>query len=64
MTEVGDIVLVDETPEADALEQQIVVDPHDETGLDTAQVADAADRDASPADLVDQAIVVSLPDGD
>ncbi|HYB38874.1 MAG TPA: hypothetical protein VEF72_26200 [Mycobacterium sp.] len=54
---------VDETPEADAAEQQRAVDVDDETGLDTASIAgDIGDRDASEADLIDQAIVVSLAD--
>ena len=61
MTDVRDIVLVDETPEADVLDQHIAVDPDDETGLDADHVAAAADRDANPADLIDQAIVVPNP---
>lgn len=64
MTDAREIVLVDETPEADAMEQHIVVDPDDQTGLDAAYVAAAADRDANPADLIDQAIAVPVPADD
>jgi hypothetical protein len=64
MTDIRRIVIVDETPEVDAMEQQHVVDANDETGLDTAYVAGIADRDANPADLIDQAIVVPVPEDD
>jgi hypothetical protein len=58
------IVLVDETPEADAMDQQCLVDADDQTGLDAATVAGITDRDANPADLIDQAIVVPVPEDD
>jgi hypothetical protein len=61
MTDVETTALADEIPEADAMDQHRVVDSDDETGLDTSYVADAADRDANPADLIDQAIVVPAP---
>jgi hypothetical protein len=64
MTDVERIVRVDEVPEADALDQHRAVDSEDETGLDTSYVADAADREANPADLIDQAIVVPVPRDD
>jgi hypothetical protein len=64
MTDVQRIVPVDETPEADAMEQLRVVDFDDEPGLDASYVADVADRDANPADLIDQAIVVPIPEDD
>jgi hypothetical protein len=61
MTDVHRIVLADETPEADAIEQHREVDPDDDTGLDTAYLADVAERDANPDDVIDQAIVVPDP---
>lgn len=64
MTDIRCIRLVDEAPEVDAMEQQHVVDANDETGLDTAYVVDIADRDADPADVIDQAIVVPVPEDD
>ena len=64
MTNIRRIGPVDETPEVDAMEQQQVVDANDETGLDTAYVLDIGDRDADPADVIDQAIVVPVPEDD
>lgn len=61
MTDAHQIVLTDGTPEADAIEQHREVDPDDETGLDTSYLADVADRDANPDDVIDQAIVVPDP---
>ncbi|MDD4868900.1 MAG: hypothetical protein PHQ28_17865 [Mycobacterium sp.] len=53
----------DEVPEADAAEQQQVVDLEDEIELDSAYLeADLADRDANDADLLDQAIIVPVVD--
>jgi hypothetical protein len=46
------------------MEQRRVVDFDDEAGLDASYVADLADRDANPADLIDQAIVVPIPEDD
>ena len=62
MMDVEGVVLPDETPEADAVEQHRVADLGDETGLDAAQMQDARDRDANEADLVDQATVVPIPE--
>jgi DNA-binding transcriptional MerR regulator len=62
MTDAEGVVLPDETPEADAVEQRLVADLGDETGLDAAQMKDARDRDANEADLVDQATVVPMPE--
>ncbi|OBK41116.1 hypothetical protein A5658_19500 [Mycobacterium sp. 1245111.1] len=56
--------LADEAPEADAMEQRIAVDTEEDTGLDTNYVEALSDRDADPADVIDQAIVVPLPEGD
>lgn len=64
MTDVQRIVPADEAPEADAMEQRRVVDFDDEAGLDASYVADLADRDANPADLIDQAIIVPIPEDD
>jgi hypothetical protein len=64
MKDVENIVLPDEAPEADAMEQRLVIDPDHETGLDTTQVDALGDRDANEADLIDQAIVVAVPDDD
>ncbi|MBV9350760.1 MAG: hypothetical protein JOZ23_04390 [Mycobacterium sp.] len=61
MMDVGDVVLTDETPDADAVEQHLIADYDDETGLDAGQMESAHDRDASEADLLDQATVVALP---
>ena len=56
--------LTHEAPEADAMEQRLVVDPDDDTGLDTNYVGALADQDANAADVIDQAIVVPLPEDD
>jgi hypothetical protein len=55
----------DEVPEADAVEQHQAADFDDEAGLDTAYLtADATDRDANEADVVDQAFIVPAADDD
>jgi hypothetical protein len=64
MMDPEDITLVDETPEADAVEQHLAADVEEEPVLDTAYIDDMSDRDANEADLIDQAIVVSPPDRD
>jgi hypothetical protein len=51
-----------EAPEADAIEQRLVVEPDEDTGLDTNYVGALIDRDADAADVIDQAIVVPLPE--
>lgn len=54
---------IDETPEADAAEQQATVyDEDEEAGLDTAYLADIGDREANEADVIDQAIIIPTPD--
>ncbi len=56
---------IDEVPEADAVGQHQAVDFDDEAGLDTAYLnADATDRDANEADVVDQAFIVPAADDD
>lgn len=64
MKDVENIVLPDEAPEADAIEQRLVVDAGDESGLDATQVDALSDRNANEADVVDQAIVVAVPEDD
>lgn len=55
--------LTDEVPDADAAEQQQPVDDDtDIGGLDLGDLENIADHDANPADLIDQAIVIPLPD--
>ncbi|WP_373693037.1 hypothetical protein [[Mycobacterium] holstebronense] len=53
-----------DVPEADLAEQQIPADGSDDDGLDPAVLENADDTDANPADLIDQAISVPLPDDD
>jgi hypothetical protein len=50
-----------EKPEADAAEQRAIVSD-DDAGLDTSYLADVNDLDANEADVIDQAIVVPVPD--
>lgn len=64
MKDVENIVLPDEAPEADAMEQRLVIDADDETGLDATQFDALSDRDANEADVIDQAIVVPVPEDD
>lgn len=61
----GDNPHADDVPLADAAEQQQPVDPSvDEAGLNPADVSDLLERDANPADVIDQATIVPLPDDD
>lgn len=64
MADVEKILPVDETPEADAIDQHQTLDVGDEIQLDTDYVADISDREASEADVIDQATIVPLPDDD
>ncbi|UQX10728.1 hypothetical protein [Candidatus Mycobacterium methanotrophicum] len=64
MKNVENIVLPDEAPEAEAMEQRLVIDAGDEAGLDTTHVDALCDRDANEADVIDQAIVVPVPEDD
>ena len=60
-----DTPLVDEVPAADAGEQRPPVDVRaDDEGLDPRCVADLLLPDANCSDLIDQAIIVPLPDDD
>ena len=57
--------LADDIPAADAVEQQQPADVSvEDAGLDPAYVADLLQRDANPSDVIDQAIIVPLPDDD
>lgn len=64
MKDVENIALPDDTPEADARDQRLVVAAEGDTGLDISQVDALSDRDANPADVIDQAIVVPVPEDD
>lgn len=46
MMDIENIVLPDETPEADAMEQRLAVDVHNDTGLDTTYVDASSDLPA------------------
>ena len=55
----------DDVPGADAAEQRQPVDVSaGDVGLDPEHVADLLQRDANPSDVIDQAIIVPLPDDD
>jgi hypothetical protein len=60
-----DIPLADDVPAADAVEQLQPADVSvEDAGLDTRYVANLSQRDANPADVIDQAIIVPIPDDD
>lgn len=60
-----DSTLDDDVPAADAAEQQRPVEPTiEDTGLDVELVNENAGREANPADVMDQAIIVPLPEDD
>jgi hypothetical protein len=57
--------LADDIPVADAIEQHQPADASlEDAGLDTERVAYRLQRDANPSDVIDQAVIVSLPDDD
>ena len=57
--------LADDVPAADAAEQhQPADDSAEDAGLDPREVANLLQRNANPADVIDQAIIVPLPDDD
>lgn len=65
MIQRDDNLLADDVPAADAAEQrQLVDDSAEDAGLDPEQVANLPQRDANPSDVIDQAIIVPLPDDD
>jgi hypothetical protein len=58
-----DSPLADDVPGADAAEQRQPADASAEDGgLDSEDVANLLHRDANPSDVIDQAIIVPLPD--
>ena len=57
--------LADDVPVADAAEQhQPADDSAEDAGLDPREVADLLQRNVNPSDVIDQAIIVPLPDDD
>jgi hypothetical protein len=65
VTDVEGMVPDDGVPEADAVEQQQAIDFDDDAGLDTTYLnADATDRDANEADVIEQAFIVPAADDD
>ncbi|KLO29685.1 hypothetical protein ABW16_08670 [Mycolicibacter heraklionensis] len=63
MTNPDGLPSTEAVPEADLAEQWIGADDDDE-GLDPAAVENIAEVDANPADVIDQAISVPLPEDD
>jgi hypothetical protein len=60
-----DTPLADDVPAADSAEQHQSADHSaEDAGLDPRCVADLLQRDANPSDVIDQAIIVPLPDDD
>ena len=57
--------LADDVPVADAAEQQQPAGMGaEDAGLEPRDVTDLLQRDANPCDVIDQAIIVPLPDDD
>jgi hypothetical protein len=55
--------LPDDVPAADAAEQRQPADAGaEDTGLDFEHVANLLQHDANPSDVIDQAIIVPIPD--
>ena len=55
----------DEAPEADVIEQRLEVAAEDDTDQDIIRDGDAlSDREANPADVIEQTIVVPDPEDD
>ena len=55
----------DDVPAADPAEQHQPADLcAEDAGLDPESVANLLQRDANPADVIDQAIIVPMPDDD
>ena len=65
MIQRDDTPLADDVPAADAAEQrQPVDDSAEDADLDPEHVANLLQRDANPSDVIDQAVIVPLPDDD
>lgn len=58
MKDVDDNALPDEAPEADVIEQRLKVADEGDTGLDIGDGEPLSDREANPADVIEQSIVV------
>jgi hypothetical protein len=64
-TFLDDKPLADDIPRAHAVEQRQPADVSvEDAGLDPASAADLLQRDANPSDVIDQAIIVPIPDDD
>ena len=60
-----DTPLADDVSAADAAEQHQPADISvEDAGLDRGYVTNLLERDANPSDVIDQAIIVPLPDDD
>ena len=58
-----DNALPDDVPAADAAQQRQPADASaEDTGLDPEHVANLLQQDANPSDVIDQAIIVPMPD--
>jgi hypothetical protein len=58
-----DYTLADDVPAADAVEQHQLADVSAEDArLDPGYVTNLLERDANPPDVIDQAIIVAMPD--
>ena len=58
-------MVADEVPVADVVEQHQPTDlSGEDAGLDPEHLTDLIQRDANPSDMIDQAIIVPLPDDD
>jgi hypothetical protein len=63
--QLDDYTLADDVPAADAVEQQQPVDISvEDAGLDPGYVTNLLQRDANTSDVIDQAIIVAMPDDD
>jgi hypothetical protein len=60
-----DYTPADDVPAADAVEQQQPADVSvEDAGLEPGYVTNLLQRDANPSDVIDQAIIVPLPNDD
>jgi hypothetical protein len=61
---VDDNALPDEAPEADAIEQRLEVAAEGDTDVDFRDADALSDREANPADVIEQTIAVPDPEDD
>lgn len=60
-----DYTLADDVPAADAVQQHQLADVSaEDAGLDPGYLTNLLERDANPSDVIDQAIIVAMPDDD